>query len=97
LISGADTDTGNYPYLISLDINRDWTNSTQNMTWSHNYTGYLVLDSSQPLDKPDVVDKWSPVDDAAFQPYDGATALGDYQKLIQLDFQFCVDQNGYPR
>ena len=97
LISAAENDTGNYPFLVSLDINRDWTNATQNMTWTHNYTGYLVMDSSQPFNQPEVVDRWSPVDDAKFQPYDGAEALGQYNKLIKLDFQFCLDQNGYPR
>ncbi len=97
LITGSDTDSGNYPFLVSLDLNRDWTNYTENMTWPHNYTGYLVMNSSQPLNKVDVVNKWQPVDDATFEPYDGASALSSYDKLINLDFKFCFDQNGYPR
>lgn len=97
LIAASDSDSGNYPFLVSLDLNRDWTNSTSKLDWPHNYTGYLVLDSSQPLDRLDVVDKWSPVDDAHFKPYDGAAALDPYNTLIKLDFKFCFDQNGYPR
>ncbi|KAK4153229.1 multicopper oxidase [Chaetomidium leptoderma] len=96
-ISAIDRDNGNYPFLVSLDLNRDWTNSTQQMTWPHNYTGYLVMDASQPLNKRDVVDKWQPVDDAHFKPNDGAAAYSSYDKLMQLDFKFCLDQNGYPR
>ncbi|KAG7284906.1 hypothetical protein NEMBOFW57_009521 [Staphylotrichum longicolle] len=62
-----------------------------------NYTGYLVMDSSQPLTKLDVVDKWQPVDDAHFKPYNKAPAYPSYDKLIHLDFEFCFDHNGYPR
>lgn len=97
LVTSADTDSGNYPFLVSLDLNRDWTNYTEKMSWQHNYTGYLVTNASQPLNKVDVVDKWQPVDDATFEPYDGASALGSYDKLINLDFKFCFDVNGYPR
>ncbi|KAH6844970.1 Cupredoxin [Chaetomium sp. MPI-CAGE-AT-0009] len=97
LISASDNDTGNYPFLVSLDLNRDWTNATEEKTWPHNYTGYLVMNSSQPLNKTDVVDEWKPVDDADFEPYDGAAAYDSYDNLIKLDFNFCFDQNGYPR
>ncbi len=96
LISAIDRDSGNYPFLISLDVNRDWTNSTD-LQWPTNSTGYLVMDSSQSLNKVDVVDVWRPVDDFRFKPYDGAPAYDHYDKLIVLDFKFCFDQNGYPR
>jgi iron transport multicopper oxidase len=97
LISATDSDSDNYPFLVALDLNRDWTNSTENMTWPHNYTGYLVMDESKPLGKAEIVDKWAPVDDALFEPYDGAAAYGSPDKQITLDFRFCLDQNGYPR
>lgn len=97
LVSAADGDSGNYPFLVSLDLNRDWTNSSDRMTWPHNYTGYLVMNSSQPLDKADVVDRWQPINESQLQPYDGASAYSSYDKLIRLDFKFCLDQNGYPR
>ena len=97
LLEAIDRDSGNYPFLVSLDTNRDWTNSSQQLKWEHNYTGYLVMDQSQPLTKLDVVDKWQPVDDSHFKPYDNGDAFSSYDKLIQLDFKFCLDQNGYPR
>ena len=97
LLSAASSDTKNYPYLVSLDLNRDWTNSSEQLNWPHNYTGYLVANSSKPLNKQDVVDKWNPVDDAQFKPYDGGSMFDPYQTLIKLDFKFCFDKNGYPR
>ncbi|KAL2023155.1 hypothetical protein VTK56DRAFT_3761 [Thermocarpiscus australiensis] len=97
LIEASDRDNGNYPFLFSLDVNRDWTNFSDPVAWPYNYTGYLVMDSSQPLNKIDVVNEWKPADDSHFKPYDGAAAYSSYDKLIQLDFQFCFDQNGYPR
>ena len=99
LISAIDRDNYNFPFLISLDINRDWTNpaSVPPLAWPQNYTGYLVLDQSLPLDRLDVVDKWQPVDDSHFKALDGAPTASQYDKLIQLDFNFCFDANGYPR
>lgn len=97
LISASDSDSDNYPFLVALDLNRDWTNSSEKMTWPHNYTGYLFMDESKPLGNPEVVNKWEPVDDALFEPYDEASAYGTPDKLMRLDFKFCLDQNGYPR
>ncbi|KAK3301403.1 Cupredoxin [Chaetomium fimeti] len=97
LVSATDSDSGNYPFLVSLDVNRDWTSATEKKTWAHNYTGYLVMDASQPLNTTSVVNEWKPVDDAHFKPYDGAAAYGSYDKLMKLDFNFCLDQNGYHR
>ncbi|KAK4144293.1 multicopper oxidase [Dichotomopilus funicola] len=97
LISASDNDTGNYPFLVALDLNRDWTNHTEPMIWPHNYTGHLVMDSSKPLGKAEVVKQWNPVDDADFKPNDDLAAYGSYDKLMKLDFKFCMDQNGYPR
>lgn len=96
-ISAIDRDNGNFPFLVSLDTNRDWTDTTVPLRWAQNYTGYLVMEPSQPLTKLDVVPKWDPVDDSHFKPYDGAAMYPSYDKLIQLDFKFCFDQNGYPR
>lgn len=97
LIEAIERDHGNFPFLVSLDVNRDWTNTAQALRWPYNYTGYLVMDESQPLTKLDVVNEWKPADDSHFKPYDGAAAYSGYDKLIQLDFQFCMDENGYPR
>lgn len=98
LLTPLDRDHGNYPFLVSLDINRDWTNSSEQLQWKHNVTGYLMMNYSLPAAKDaEVVQKWQPIDDSHLQPYDGASALGSYDKLIKLDFKFCLDQNGYPR
>ncbi|KAK3378566.1 multicopper oxidase like protein [Podospora didyma] len=97
LISAIDRDKRNYPFLISLDYNRDYTNSTLGVRWPLNYTGYLVMDQTQPLNKVDVVNKWKPIDDSHFKNNDGSGILGPYNQLIKLDFKFCLDKNGYPR
>ncbi|KAK4164825.1 putative iron transport multicopper oxidase FET3 [Cladorrhinum sp. PSN259] len=98
LIEAKDRDSGNYPFLVAMDMNRDWTNpSLGALVWPHNYTGYLVMDTSQPTNKLDVVNEFKPADDSHFKPYDGAAAYANYTKLIKLDFKFCTDVNGYPR
>ncbi len=96
LISAIDRDNYNFPFLASLDINRDFSNP-DGLVWPHNATGYLVLDPSQPTDRTDSVDSWRPVDDSHFQPLDGQCAYGPVTKTIQLDFQFCRDNNNLPR
>jgi len=102
IISAGSSENTNYPFLISLDINRDLHNPALDpLAWPFNYTGYLVMDSSKPLNGIDVVRKWDPVDDSHFKNYEGdgvyQNSAGGYDKLIKLDFQFCFDQNGYPR
>ncbi len=99
LISAIDRDNYNFPYLVSLDINRDWTNpaSVPPIAWPHNVTGYLVLNPSLPLDRVDVVNQWQPFDDSHFKALDGAGVDSTYDKLIVLDFDFNLDKNGLPR
>ncbi|KAK4104209.1 multicopper oxidase like protein [Parathielavia hyrcaniae] len=96
LVTVGDQDAGNYPVLVGLDMNRDWTNSS-GLSWQHNYTGHMVLDLSLPLLAAEPVDQWLPADDAFFKPYNDIAAYSPYDKLITLDFSFCLDQNGYPR
>jgi iron transport multicopper oxidase len=97
IIQAIDRDHGNFPYLFSLDRNRDSTVDTAPLIWPLNYTGYLVMEPSQPLTKLDVVDKWRPADDSHFKNYENQDILGPYDQLIELDFKFCLDKNGYPR
>ncbi|CAP72621.1 uncharacterized protein PODANS_2_530 [Podospora anserina S mat+] len=102
IIECIDRDNDNYPFLISLDINRDWTNPDLGpLQWPHNYTGYLTMDYNKPNTKKDVVHKWKPADDSHFKPYDNEAILGgndtNYDTLIKMDFAFCTDANGYPR
>lgn len=55
LLTANANDTGNYPYLISLDLNEDYTNTTVTQRWAFNHTGYLITDSSASTTKKDVV------------------------------------------
>lgn len=95
LITAISRDHRNYPYLLSLDMNRDYTVTASNV-WPFNYTGYLVMDPNGALPQ-DVVAKWQPVNDADFLPFDNQVAYGPVAQTIQLDFNFCTDANGYPR
>ncbi|KAI0134094.1 Cupredoxin [Xylariales sp. AK1849] len=96
LISGIDRDQGqNFPYLIAMDVNRDYT--AAGATWNYNHTGYLITDSSLPTDGDDVVDSFQPIDEGHFAPYDSLPALGPVTKTWELDFDFCRDVNNYTR
>ncbi|KAL2264684.1 hypothetical protein VTJ83DRAFT_7194 [Remersonia thermophila] len=97
LLTGSANDSGNYPYLMSLDLNQDWTNTTQEQRWDLNYTGYLVLNESESLSKQDIVHHWQPRDEVDFEPYDDEGIWDPYDQLITLNFTFCFDENGYPR
>lgn len=96
LISAIDRDRRNYPYLFSLDINRDFKNDPAPV-FPHNATGYLVMDGKTNNTGVDVVDVWRPADDAHFAPYNGAAQFSPLAQTIQLDFSFCLDKNGLPR
>jgi len=97
LLTASSSDTSNYPFLVSLDINRDFTNST-GLSWPFNTTGYLVSDLSQALTAREVVTAWDAVaDDSTFSPYDSAAAVGPVTKSYVFNFNFCLDSNGYPR
>jgi iron transport multicopper oxidase len=95
LISGVNSDKGaNIPYLVSMDLNRDYTTTA---TWGFNQTGYLVTDSSLPCDAVDVVDDWKPFDEGDFAPLDDQPAYGPVTKTWMLDFTLCKDANDIPR
>ena len=92
-------DNRNHPFLISLDVNRDYTNAASDppVAWAQNYTGYLVLDPSQPKPATSVA-VWAPADDALFEPLDHSlVALPEADNTVILDFQFCTDKFGIPR
>ncbi|KAK5661287.1 hypothetical protein OQA88_11181 [Cercophora sp. LCS_1] len=91
-------DSDNHPFLVALDVNRDFHNPNLGaLQWPFNATGYLVGDSSKATDAVDVVSQFDPADDSKFKPYDGAGPYANPNKQIKLDFQFCLDENGYPR
>lgn len=96
LISAIDRDHGNYPFLVSLDINRDYTNTDAGLVWPYNITGYLEMDPGGALPQ-DVVDAWRPVDDSHFLPLDDQGQLGPVGQTMTENFNFCFDKNGIPR
>lgn len=95
LISAIDRDHRNYPYLVALDINRDYAND-QDLVWPHNFTGQLVMDSALNF-TTDVVSQFQPVDDSKFAPNNGAAAFEPVTKTLTMTFEFCTDQNGIGR
>ncbi|KAB5554568.1 iron transport multicopper oxidase FET3 [Coniochaeta sp. 2T2.1] len=95
LVSAIDRDRRNYPYLVALDINKDFANDAS-VSWPHNFTGQLVMDKNQNF-TTDVVNAFRPQDDSNFAPYDGAAAFGPVTKTLTMNFEFCTDQNGIGR
>lgn len=87
----------NFPYLVSLDVNQDYTANPLANTWALNFTGMLVLDPHQDMSRTDVVGVWQPADDARFLPLDRSPALPPPDKTWVLNMNFCFDPNGYPR
>lgn len=100
LLTSDDNTTGNYPFLVALDYNKDFTNpnaSPAPISWNYNETGYLVVDSSQSMTAVNVVDAFSPIDDSKFTDLNGNEPCGPVNQTIQLDFNFCFDNNSIPR
>ncbi|KAB5518103.1 iron transport multicopper oxidase FET3 [Coniochaeta sp. 2T2.1] len=95
LISAIDRDRRNYPYLVALDVNKDFANDAS-VQWPHNFTGQLVMDKTRNF-TTDVVKAFRPQDDSDFAPYDGGAAFGPVTKILKMDFAFCTDQNGIGR
>jgi iron transport multicopper oxidase len=95
LITAGEDETENVPFLISLDVNRDYTGKDP-LRWPFNTTGQLIVDPEG--DKPSIsVSKWQPADDLEFTANGLLPILPLATKTIQLDFDFCIDQNGIPR
>ncbi|KAI1824594.1 Cupredoxin [Xylaria intraflava] len=89
----------NYPYLVALDTNPDYTatNSSTPISFHTNFTGQLVNDRKGNLKGKSVVETFYPQDDTLLLPFDEEPAFGPVTKQWVLDFDFCQDDNGYPR
>lgn len=96
LIRGKASNNRNYPFLIGMDQNPDYANPDLPAVWNQNATGYLIMkpDGERGID---VVQKWQPDDDASWQPYNLLPILPIANKVFQLDFRFCFDENNTPR
>ncbi|KAI3398434.1 hypothetical protein diail_9254 [Diaporthe ilicicola] len=95
LISAADSDSHNYPFLVALDVNPDYRAPV--LGFPYNKTGYIVMDPSQNSTAVDVVDAWNPVDSSLFTNPTGEGPLGPVGTSIKLDATFCFDNNSIPR
>ncbi|TDZ26154.1 Iron transport multicopper oxidase fetC [Colletotrichum orbiculare MAFF 240422] len=96
LIKCIERDNRNYGFLISADINRDYTNAAQGNEYPLNHTGQLVMFPDRPF-VTDSVKEWKPSDDSVYEPFGDVAILPAATKVIQFDWQFCLDGNGIPR
>jgi iron transport multicopper oxidase len=99
LITIGSSSKQNYPFLVALDTNPDYTatNASPAIAFHNNFTGQLITDPKGNLDGKSVVEKFYPQDDTLLLPYDNRTAYGPVTKQWVLNFDYCTDQNGYPR
>ncbi|KAI1179146.1 Cupredoxin [Nemania sp. FL0916] len=99
LITIGSSEQQNYPYLVALDTNADYTakNASPAVGYHTNFTGQLVNDENGNLNGEAVVEKFYPQDDSLIIPWDNQTAFGPVTKHWVLNFDYCHDDNGYPR
>lgn len=92
----SSPDLGNYPFLVGMDQNPDYTNPDLPVVWRLNATGHLVADST--FEKREMaVGSWDPADDSLWTPYGNKPIFPQPDKVFELDFQFCIDENNTPR
>lgn len=94
IVKGNDRDNRNFGFLVSLDLNLDYTQP--GAAWSLNSTGFLVMDPEGER-RPDVVDVWRPSDDSHFKPYDCGAILPAADKTFVFNFETCRDSHGILR
>jgi iron transport multicopper oxidase len=94
LVHVLDNDTRNYAILISLDINRDYSNPNDfpPNAYPQNFTAQMVLKPNKPHVQTSL-DTWDPSDDSNFLPLAGVSILPPSDITIQLDFNFCIIDN----
>ncbi|RYP91763.1 hypothetical protein DL770_002107 [Monosporascus sp. CRB-9-2] len=90
-----DNEQRNTPFLFALDTNSDY--ETSNLSFHFNFTGQLLLDPSKDLTLNYTVDTFRIFDETKLEPYDDLEAYGPVTKHWVLNFDFCHDDNGYPR
>ncbi|GAP83150.2 putative iron transport multicopper oxidase FET3 [Rosellinia necatrix] len=99
LITVGDSDKQNYPFLVALDTNADYTakNASPGVGYHTNFTGQLANDYDGNLEGRSVVETFYPHDDSLLVPLDEEPAFGPVAKQWVLNFDYCHDANGYPR
>ncbi|KAI0881802.1 putative ferroxidase [Annulohypoxylon maeteangense] len=99
LITIPDDADRNYPYLVALDVNQDFSskNPPRPVSFLFNVTGLLVTDDDGDKTETFDVQAFEPFDDATFAPEDDEEVYGPVDKQWILFFDYCHDVNGYPR
>ncbi|KAK5628579.1 hypothetical protein RRF57_004294 [Xylaria bambusicola] len=99
LIKIGDSSLQNYPFLVALDTNTDFTakDATPPVAYHTNFTGQLINDPKGNLNGESVIPEFFPQDDSLLIPFDEQPAFGPVTKQWVLDFDYCRDSNNYPR
>ncbi|KAI8953476.1 Cupredoxin [Xylaria longipes] len=99
LVTVGSSSKQNYPYLIALDTNPDYTveNASPPIAFYHNFTGQLINDFNGNIHGRSAVEQFYPQDDTLLLPFDNQAAFGPVAKQWVLNFDYCKDANGYPR
>ncbi|KAI0514481.1 Cupredoxin [Xylaria bambusicola] len=99
LIKIGDSGLQNYPFLVALDTNTDFTakDASPPVAYHTNFTGQLINDPKGNLNGESVVPEFFPQDDSLLIPFDEQPAFGPVKKQWVLDFDYCRDSNNYPR
>ncbi|KAI1372947.1 putative ferroxidase [Hypoxylon crocopeplum] len=99
LIKIPDDADKNYPYLVVLDLNQDYADPDppRPIQFPFNVTGMLVTDSDKDTSGTLTIQKFEPFDDVTFEPHDSESAYGPVDRQWVLNFDYCHDENGYPR
>lgn len=87
----------NYPFLVSLDQNADWTNHTKPLGFPHNATGHLIMDPTGERKEHKAVAKWSPHNDAHLKPLRDCDILPESTTIFEFNFETCSDEFGIHR
>lgn len=96
LIKASHSNDRNYPFLIGMDQNQDYTNPELSIVWNKNATGHLIMDPEGKR-SIDVVNAWQPADDSLWKPYGFHHLMPFADKVFELDFKYCFDENKTPR
>lgn len=95
LLTAEPTQTRNYAFLMSLDINRDYT--APGATYNLNVTGQIVYDSTKEPAPLLSVMSWDPIDDTTLSPLDLQLALPIVNDVLTMNVTMGSDNQGIPR
>ncbi|KAI1809987.1 multicopper oxidase [Poronia punctata] len=99
LLTIGSSSLQNYPFLVALDTNPDYTDvhASTPISYRNNLTGQLITDATGNLKGKSSTQQFYPQDDYQLVPYDQRPAYGPVTKHWVLNFDYCDDPNGYRR